>query len=432
MPCASRDTRARTLHASSLLAESPLTEALNSILDRTASSNRSLWYGAFAGFAALLLGIGLGRFGYPPLIPVLVQQHWFNASQADYLAATNLAGYVIGAYLAGKLRLRMPAGQTIRITMLVAVASFIACVRPWGFSWFFFWRLAVGIAAGFLMVFAPPTVLARTPVEHRGRVGGIIFTGVGTGIALAGTIIPILARRGLAATWASLGIAGLILALAAWPYWKKSAETDLDLARMAFAGSAGARLTRPIVVLMAIYCATAIAFVPHTVFWVDFIARGLGRGLASGGRFWILIGFSAAAGPVITGIAADRFGFRRGLHWSLVAEAIAVGLPVLFTGPWSLALSSIGLGSMALGITALTAGRVSELVPISEQKQVWGWMTVAFSIAYAGSAWFLSFLFARVASYKLLFGIGCAVLILGVILNTLTSHSVPAIRQNPA
>jgi len=55
------------------------------------------WHRAAAGLSALLLGIGFSRFGFAPLIPALIQAHWFGAADAAYLGAANLMGYLIGA-----------------------------------------------------------------------------------------------------------------------------------------------------------------------------------------------------------------------------------------------------------------------------------------------------------------------------------------------
>jgi len=53
----------------------------------------------------------------------------------------------------------------------------------------------------------------------------------------------------------------------------------------------------------------AAGLVPHMVFLVDFVARGLGRGIPTGARYWILFGVGAVMGPVLAGAAADRIGF---------------------------------------------------------------------------------------------------------------------------
>ena len=64
--------------------------------------------GSLPGLAALLLGIGLARFGYTPLLPALIEQQWLDAGEAVYLGATNLAGYLAGSLLAAWLGNAMP------------------------------------------------------------------------------------------------------------------------------------------------------------------------------------------------------------------------------------------------------------------------------------------------------------------------------------
>lgn len=45
------------------------------------------WRGTLAGLCATLVGIGLARFAYTPLIPPLITEGWFAPSQAAYLGA---------------------------------------------------------------------------------------------------------------------------------------------------------------------------------------------------------------------------------------------------------------------------------------------------------------------------------------------------------
>lgn len=384
------------------------------------------WPGTPAGFAALLVGIGIGRFAYPPLIPALVQQHWFGAPQADYLAATALAGYVVGAFAAGHRLWKAGPGITIRAGMIVASASFVACVEPVGFDWFFLWRFLAGVAGGFLMVTAVPGILARTPAERRGRAGGVIFTGIGAGIAAAGTIVPALARRSLAEAWLGIGIAGFALTALTWSYWPRLAARAAESA----AKTRPMRFTAPVALLLAAYCGAAAGFAPHSVFWVDFIARGLHRGLASGGHYWVMMGFAAAAGPLFAGSIADRAGFARSLRCALLLEAVGVGLPAASHAAAALTASSVLVGSMSMAVVTLAAGRVSELVPISAQKQAWSWMTTGFSVVYAAGAWGLALLYAKAHSYELIFAIGAAALVAGAVLEAAGSRMAGAARVN--
>src|ERR1700730_19446226 len=54
---------------------------------------------AIVGLCGLLVGVGLARFAYTPLLPALISGQWFSASAARYLGAANLAGYLADAVL---------------------------------------------------------------------------------------------------------------------------------------------------------------------------------------------------------------------------------------------------------------------------------------------------------------------------------------------
>jgi len=369
------------------------------------------WHRAAAGLAAMLLGIGFSRFGFAPLIPALVQAQWFTAPQAAYLGAANLMGYLVGAAAAHRLAHSFPPVALIKISMLAAVACFFACAWPLGFAWYFPWRLLAGIAGGLLMVLAPSAILAETPAAKRGRVTGVIFTGVGSGIALSGVLVPWLVQFGLPATWIVLGSIGVALTALAWGGWPRHAT--MPDARESRAASP--RLSLALLLLIAAYACTGLGFAPHTVFWVDYIARGLGQGLASGGFYWVLLGLGGLAGPVLCGLAAERMGFARAFALGLPALAFCVGLPLLSHLPVFLAISSFGIGAIGFGMVVLGSGCVGELVDARHQRQVWGWMTAAYAVTYAGGGYLLSYLFARTGSYELLFVLGSAAMLLGAI-----------------
>lgn len=89
-----------------------------------------------AGLCASLVGIGLARFAYTPLIPVLIAEGWLAPGAAAYLGAANLAGYLAGALLAHRLGRRIGAAALLRAMMVLASATFFACALPPSFAWF--------------------------------------------------------------------------------------------------------------------------------------------------------------------------------------------------------------------------------------------------------------------------------------------------------
>ena len=179
----------------------------------------AIWLPIFAGLCASLVSIGLARFAYTPLIPSLIQAHWFSASDVVYLGAANLVGYLIGALIGHPLARRTSNKTALRLMMLAVTLAFFACAFPLSVSWFFGWRLLSGIAGGAIMVLVAATVLPHVPASRKGLASGAIFLGIGLGIAGSGTIVPPLLSLGLQQTWLGLGLLALILTAVSWFGW---------------------------------------------------------------------------------------------------------------------------------------------------------------------------------------------------------------------
>src|SRR5882762_1817412 len=172
-----------------------------------------VWLSAVAGLCASLVGLGLARFAYTPLIPALIAAKWFSPADAVYLGAANLAGYLAGALVARELGARAGAVRALRAMMALASLCCFACSMPISFAWFFGWRFLAGISGGVIMVLAASTILPHIAPGKRGVVGGVIFAGVGLGVAVSGTLVPLLLLQGLRQSWYGLGVLSALLTL---------------------------------------------------------------------------------------------------------------------------------------------------------------------------------------------------------------------------
>ncbi|MFA5958386.1 YbfB/YjiJ family MFS transporter [Hyphomicrobium sp.] len=367
-------------------------------------------------FCAGLIGIGLARFAYTPLLPAIVDARWFTPADAAYLGAANLAGYLAGALLGQPLSARLSVIGVLRAMMLLATVSFFACGYPLGFLWFFVWRFAAGFAGGAMMVLAAPTVLAHVPVSRRGLAGGFIFMGVGAGIVASGTLIPLLLSVGLQQTWFGLGVLAFALTAVAWRGWPEAHALQISQVGHSHPPRLGALRA-----LYVEYALNAAGWVPHMIFLVDFVAHGLGQGVQAGAEFWVVLGISATIGPVLAGYIADRIGFGAALRSAFVLEIVAIAFPALnpTSRPWLFASSAV-VGAFITGTVPLVLGRIHELIPHrpSEQKAAWGMATVAFAVCQAAAAYALSFIFAQSGGdYRILFVIGSAAMTLALLID---------------
>jgi predicted MFS family arabinose efflux permease len=372
------------------------------------------WRATLSASCASLVGIGLARFAYTPLLPAIIGAHWFAPSAAAYLGAANLAGYLAGALLARPLSASVPAPRLLRSLMLLATAACFACAEPVSLGWFFVWRLLSGIAGGSLMVLAAPTVLAHVSHRRRGMASGVIFAGVGLGIAASGSLVPLLLREGLTQAWYGLGALSLFLTLVAWGGWPAAGPAPVVLSDLR---DQPPRPTRRLRALYVEYALNAAGLVPHMLFLVDFVARGLGQGIDRGAQYWVLFGLGAVVGPVLTGHLADRTGFGPALRLAFFIQAIAVVLPALGTGTAGLVVSSLVIGAFTPGIVPLVLGRIHELLPhdAAAQKAAWSTATTSFALLQAAAAYGLTFVLTQTGGdYRLLFVIGAAAFVLNL------------------
>jgi len=164
--------------------------------------------------------------------------------------------------------------------------------------------------------------------------------------------------------------------------------------------------------LLMEYGLNAAGLVPHMLFLVAFVARGLDRGLDVGAGYWVLYGVGALAGPLIAGRLGDRIGFAAALRLSLLIEAVAVGLPAISSGALSLTVSSLIAGAMTPGIVPIALGRVHELVSDpATQTRCWSRATIAWALTQALAGYACAHVLALAGSYALLFSLGALALL---------------------
>jgi predicted MFS family arabinose efflux permease len=172
------------------------------------------------------------------------------------------------------------------------------------------------------------------------------------------------------------------------------------------------------------YALNGIGWTPHMIFLVDFVARGMGKGVQVGSEFWVVFGIAATIGPLATGRVADRIGFGPMLRLAFLLEAGAVAIPAFGLGSVWLILSSVIMGSFVTGTVPLVLGRITELLPhhAEQQKAAWSLATVGFAIMQAAAAYGLSFVFARNGGdYRPLFLIGSAAMLAALALDLATA-----------
>ena len=368
---------------------------------------------SIAGGATLLVGMGIGRFSYSPMIPALIEADALSVAQAGSVGAANFAGYLAGALAAPFMRRQWGEATTLRICLVLALVSLVASILPWGFMWLMFWRALVGACVGVMMIYCLAIATRYAPPGKLGAATGVTYTGVGIGILLAGTVVPWLVDHSLAAAWtgvALIGFAGVLVAFWGWSAAGEDTaapseeERKAPLPKLAW--------TPTVVGLVSIRTFFSLGLIPHTIYWVDYLVRGLANDMAFGGMQWALFGVGAISGTYFWGRLADRIGFRYGLSLAFAAVAAGIALPVLYPAAWALVASSLVVGAQP-GLTAIMSGRFHQLMGREKMADVWRASALVSTILQAVGGYIYVWLFAVTGSYVPIFLCGAAFMAMG-------------------
>ena len=368
-------------------------ESNRAAVDGSALGGRRVAHAIFAGLSANLVGIALARFAYTPLVPSLIEQHWFAVNDVVFLGAANLAGYLVGALLGRPMAARLGNAATLRWMMVAVTAAFFGCAFPLSFLWFFAWRFLSGLAGGAIMVLVAATILPSVPERKKGLASGAIFLGLGLGIAGTGTLIPFLLNLGLREVWLGLGLLSAALTVATWTGWPTGAdEQATPLGRSP--GAPSPALAK----LFVAFALMAVGLVPPMVFLADYIARGLGLGTHTGSLYWVIYGVGAILGPLGYSAVAERVGYGRALRLILLIEAGAVVVLARSHEPAVLMAAALVIGTFPPGIVPLMLGRIRSLMPSDARAQnaAWSRATTVFALTQAAAAYGYSYVFKAV------------------------------------
>ncbi|WP_199797643.1 YbfB/YjiJ family MFS transporter [Pseudazoarcus pumilus] len=305
---------------------------------------------ALAGMAALVVAMGIGRFAFTPLLPLMQAETGLSLAGGGWLAGANYLGYLVGALAATRIR-AAPAGMLA--SGLVAVVLTTAAMAPTqGFAVWMTVRFAAGVASAWALVGAASLCLGRLREAGRPRLAGVMFSGVGLGIVLAGLACQavVFAGGGAVAGWWVLAALAAVLAVPAVRGLSRGsgspATQDMRPAAQGFDARDARRLVWSYGLLGFGYILPA-TFLPAQ-------ARVLVSDPAVFGWVWPVFGAAAAASMWIA-VGPRRGGVSRRMRWAVSQAVMAVGvaLPVVHDSLAALVVSALCVGGTFLVVTML-------------------------------------------------------------------------------
>ncbi|MBW8716035.1 MAG: YbfB/YjiJ family MFS transporter [Variovorax paradoxus] len=377
---------------------------------------RGAWRAALACMVTLAVAMGLGRFAFTPMLPIMLHEGKLQLEAGGVLASLNYLGYFLGAVSCAAIGIQaktMVRGGLVATAALLVGMGVLHSFTSWGIL-----RTAAGVMSAWVFVFASGWGLRRLAETHSPALAGVIYTGPGIGIAMTGLLGGALGRWGSEAGWIGLGLLAVVLVALIWRVFDDGelpSGQGFAGAPSAQAGAAASPSARSDAVwLVALYGLAGFGYIITATF-LPVIARQALPGSPWPDFFWPLFGLAIIPGALI--------GARAPVHWDnrlLLAAAYALqALGVVLSVAWP-TITGFALGSLLLGMpfTAITlfAMRDARRLRGNAAAGLIGYATASYGVGQIIGPLFAAPLAQRTGSFELPLLVAAAALALGSVL----------------
>lgn len=169
---------------------------------------------AFACMVGLAVVLGVGRFAFTPLLPLMLADGSIGLKGGSWLASANYAGYFAGAVSCAALRVA-PARMVrfgLVATVLLTAAMGVGHLLP---VWLVV-RFVAGVVSAWTFVFVSQWGLRRLAELAAPEWSGVIYAGPGVGIVVTGLIGSALAGQRASVGWLGFAALSAVLSVAIW------------------------------------------------------------------------------------------------------------------------------------------------------------------------------------------------------------------------
>ena len=290
---------------------------------------------AVAGLAALAVAMGIGRFAFTPILPMMQADGSIDLVRGGWLASANYAGYLAGGLSAMAWRGRTVVA--IRAGLVLVAVTTLAMALPAGLGAWLALRAVAGIASAWVLVFTSAAILQRLDdarPHERAALPGVLYAGVGTGIAIAGLACAAALGAPDPATtsWIAVGVVACVATVALWNRFPDGVAARREAPAEPLPATAWA--------LAACYAAFGFGYIIPATF-LSAMAREAAHGGFLYAASWPLFGAAAAASTW----AVTRRGIQPAPRtlWAAGHVVMAAGVAVAALSTGILAVIACGL-----------------------------------------------------------------------------------------
>lgn len=403
------------------------------------------WAIAIAGMLSLATAMGIGRFAFTPLLPMMLSDGVIDLPSASWLASANYLGYLVGALLCTfqpwiwkRLRFLPPVAAIawVRAGLVATTLLTLSMALQWPPAWPLL-RFAAGVASALVFVYTSGWCLAQLARLGAPALGGVMYAGPGAGIALSGLFASaMVALQWTAATgWLIFGALAGVLTLVVWrtfhePAGAQGAGAAGGPAATVASGHAPAGRQQMLLLALA-YGLAGFGYIITATF-LPVIAREAMPGSVWIDFFWPIFGGGVVTGALLATRIPATGDFRYLLAGCYAVQALGIGASIFSPNLTGFALGSLLLGIPFTAITFFAMQEVRRLRPAAAASYM-GLLTAMYGIGQIAGPPLVAVLLRHSSSlregFTLSLEIAAAALVAGALMYVWMASAYPVMKH---
>ena len=331
-----------------------------------------------AGFFSLVLTLGVARFSYTPLLPVMLDETFLSNATGGWLATINYMGYMSGALIAASISDLKLKDTLYRIGLIIAIVTTLGMALAENYILWSIMRFFAGLSSAAGLLLGSGLVMNWLLKNgHRAELG-IHFSGLGLGIAVSAAVTMLMVGKlDWMQQWQVFTVVGVVLAIPAW-FWLPKPDSGSNGVKTKELVDRSPQKSWMILLFLAYFCA-GFGYVISATFLVTIVEnQAVLQG--KGNLVWLITGLAATPACIIWDRVSRKMGELNALLLAYGLNIIGIIIPVFYNSLTGVLLSGFFFGATFIGIVSLMLTMVGKFFPTKPAKPM-GKLTLSYGVA---------------------------------------------------
>ncbi|MHB0775674.1 MFS transporter [Halomonas sp. WWR20] len=371
------------------------------------------------GILVIIVTLVFARLAYGLILPPMREGLGLTYPQVGNLGTVTALAYLCLVMVAGSVAARHGGKFAVLLGVIFATAGFVGLSLASDYLALIVLMALLGFGTAF--AYTPlVSLLATWFPERRGAVIGLLTSGVGIGMLMAGFLVPYLTEsfgaQGWRIAWRVFAVAGVLAVVAVLAFLRDPPLPSTHDTRPV--ERAAVFRNRRVIVVGLAYGVIGTTYIVQTLFMYSY-ALASGVLPLTAGRLASIMGVLSIVAAPTWGWLSDRLGRGNAMLMAMTAVLVATAVPVIWPLTPGFAVHYMILGCATSGLFTSVLAASTEQVQPREAPLAVSYVTVFFAVGQFVGPAVSGMLIEWTGGFQVVFVISCAVLAVGIYLSWL-------------